>query len=109
MGLALSALEQRVQALNRTGEVGLRPGVQKRRAVAGGSLEHPHCRAVGLPLVAPAVSEELQTSRAYYDAGGGCLHCAVGEHRCSPASCGRWKKARAFSAIARSFPGFPTG
>lgn len=80
MMLALGAIQKRLRQLRSTGEVAYVQVFKNEGAVAGASLEHPHYQLVGLPLVPPAVLDELETSQAYHESGGGCLHCAVLEH-----------------------------
>ena len=46
-------------------------------AEAGATLEHIHSQLIALPAVPKAVHEEIEGAKAYYDANGRCVYCAI--------------------------------
>jgi len=46
-------------------------------AAAGASLEHTHSQIIGLPLVPPTVSVEIEAIKKYYSVHGKCILCEM--------------------------------
>lgn len=46
-------------------------------AEAGATLEHIHSQLIALPIVPPAIQEEVDSAKNYHDANRACVYCAV--------------------------------
>ncbi len=46
-------------------------------APAGASLEHPHSQVIAVPLIPPALREEIEGAKEYYEEEGACIYCEI--------------------------------
>ncbi|MDP3795407.1 MAG: DUF4921 family protein [bacterium] len=49
---------------------------------AGASIAHPHSQIIAIPVIPPDVGRSLKGSRAYFEAQGSCVHCAILTFEC---------------------------
>lgn len=73
----LTAWRDRIADLRRDGRMRAAVAFKNHGVEAGARLTHSHSQIVALPIVPPAIAEELAAAEAHHASTGTCLFCAL--------------------------------